>query len=586
MHLPAALLFFLAACLIAMVIILCRLGVVIRRARADLALLCGNLQDIMDQQIPSLFANIAAKEVVVPKLADRKIVNWLAEMVTVLEELETGIAGQRALAEQRWTDAEARERQAIDTVSQMRGTVEACRAGLWTFVGVRWPAFLMSIAGVRITIPTVPERGVTEWCQHADGLVRGGQAAAVEHHQQVLNHAAGLNEQLDRLTRAHDRLDAARVLREGELRHLVATRLPAVIKSAADSDVDEPGILHHQLAGTGFADLLDELLELVRTAERHAEIRADDRAKSVVQAVMRTVRSQVAELEVSISAMQREHDAPDVLASLLRIDHACSQLLRRSQAIAMVCGATSGTQRADASLSDVVRGAVSRIRDYPRIKVGAIADGVLLGHRVEQAVLAIAELLDNAARHSTGAPVHVSTQLAHHGMSIIIDDAGIGMSPDALEHANNLLTGTHPVRIRSLGDPPRIGLAACAVLVAAHGFRVNLAATSPYGGVRAVLYLPPELLAPTTRPRHGLTPASRSRQQGEPAAPPALPTTTTPHGLPIRPPRHVIAPAAPTADTPTPPRDPAEQKRSAGVLTAWQHSFHTDGNTLHERTTP
>ncbi|WNV85015.1 ATP-binding protein [Umezawaea sp. Da 62-37] len=582
------LLIILAVGVVALGAVAYRGRVATRKVRRHLRLLRDGIQDIVDEHIPALYRSVDGSEVAVPQLADSTPRMWLAEVAAQLKGAGELTGEKLALAERRWTDAENSERQAISTVVRLQATVEACRVSLWNLVGLRVPALVAAFLDERVEIPRVPDIDIPTWCKYVDGVLQSAQSMASRHRRSTDEHHTAMVRQIRDLTHTNERLAEERALREEELLHLVKARLPAVIESAFDADVDDPGCLHSRLAGTGFEDLLEEVLTLVLSADLQAEFRADDRAKSVVQAVMRVVRAQLGELEVAITDMQNEHDAPAVLGGLLRIDHANSQMLRRSQAIAMVCGATSGTQRTDTTLSDVLRGAVSRIRDYPRIRIGSTAEGILVGHRVEQVVLAVAELLDNAARHSTGAAVHVSTQPAHNGISIIIDDAGIGMSPDAVERANDLLSGTRPVRIRSLGDPPRIGLAACSVLVAAHGFRVNLAATSPYGGMRAVLFLPRELLVPAAQARHGVPrpaveqpPAQVDRAAT--SAPASVPPATTAHGLPIRPPRHAVLPAAPPAEAPLPHRDPEELKRSAAALGAWQQSFDVDRRTPHER---
>ncbi|MGW0737240.1 hypothetical protein ACWD10_32925, partial [Streptomyces sp. NPDC002851] len=51
------------------------------------------------------------------------------------------------------------------------------------------------------------------------------------------------------------------------------------------------------------------------------------------------------------------------------IDHANAQFGRRAQAIAVLSGSWPGRQRAASALTDVVRGAKSRIRDYRRVQI-------------------------------------------------------------------------------------------------------------------------------------------------------------------------------------------------------------------------
>jgi predicted regulator of Ras-like GTPase activity (Roadblock/LC7/MglB family) len=158
--------------------------------------------------------------------------------------------------------------------------------------------------------------------------------------------------------------------------------------------------------------------------------------------MMRAVQSLANEQQAAISAMQDRHDDPDVLSDLLRIDHMNSQLGRRAQATAVLCGSWPGQHRSASSLTDVVRGATSRIRDYLRVSIPAEADIAVVSRAVEPVVLAVAELLDNGARHSQpNTKVEVNFQQAHNGVVIMIDDAGVGMTVKELQRAARLLAG-------------------------------------------------------------------------------------------------------------------------------------------------
>ncbi|NUP31447.1 MAG: sensor histidine kinase, partial [Streptomycetaceae bacterium] len=210
---------------------------------------------------------------------------------------------------------------------------------------------------------------------------------------------------------------------------------------------------------------------------------------------MRALQGLANEQQLSISEMQERHDHPEVLHDLLQIDHTNAQFGRRAQAIAVLCGSWPGRQRAASPLLDVARGATSRIRDYRRVRVHAQMDIAVVSRAVEPVVLAVAELLDNAARHSQpNTFVEVSIQPAHNGACVVIDDAGVGMDEQEVAHAVRLLDGQSGVDVNRLGDPPQFGFAVVGVLAERYGFRVSVDTRSPYGGVRAVVFLPSALL--------------------------------------------------------------------------------------------
>lgn len=352
--------------------------------------------------------------------------------------------------------------------------------------------------------------------------------------------------------------------RDEALRHLVTVRLPAVQDTAQPRDTAALP-LDHRLADTEFAGCLDAVVERFTDTVEHARARADQSAKAALKASMRSIQALANEQQVSIADMQDRHDNPDVLRDLLEIDHANAQFGRRAQAVAVLCGSWPGRQRATSALTEVVRGATSRIRDYRRVRVNGEVDLAVRSRAVEPVVLAVAELLDNAARHSQpGTTVEVTVQSVHNGACVVIDDAGVGMDGRAAEHAAELLTGTRPVDITRLGDPPRFGFAVIGVLARRYGFNVSVDTLSPYGGVRAVVFLPAALLThleavPAPEP----APVPSARSTTEPDAPPEHETEPAPATAPAREPEPEHEPVATT-----PGGLPRRRRRSARPATA------------------
>jgi two-component sensor histidine kinase len=289
-------------------------------------------------------------------------------------------------------------------------------------------------------------------------------------------------------------LEAGLLAREEEARHLAEVRLPALVE-ASRGTAPVPGPLDAELAETPYGKSLQKIVEQFTGAAEAAQSRADKSAKATLKAAMRALQALANEQQLSISDMQDRHDDPDVLQNLLEIDHANSQFGRRAQAIAVLCGSWPGRQRAASPLLDVVRGATSRIRDYRRVKLHSQVDMDVVSRAVEPVVLAVAELLDNAARHSRpNTTVEVGIRPAHNGISIVVDDAGVGMEARETEEAARRLSGREDIDINRLGDSPQFGFAVIGVLAVRYGFSVSVDSQSPYGGVRAVLFLPNALL--------------------------------------------------------------------------------------------
>ncbi|CAM4078627.1 ATP-binding protein [Kibdelosporangium persicum] len=348
--------------------------------------------------------------------------------------------------------------------------------------------------------------------------------------------------------------------RAEEDNHLITTRLPALAEAVNHRPVEVPGPRHAELA-----EAHNRVLHLFTESVQDATARGVQAARATVKSMMRAVQSLANEQQVAISSMQERHDDPDVLADLMRIDHMNSQLGRRAQATAVLCGSWPGQQRSASALTDVVRGATSRIRDYLRVSVPAEADVAVISRAVEPVVLAVAELLDNGARHSQpNTMVEVNFQQAHNGMVIMIDDAGVGMTVEELQRAARLLSGDGGSDINRLGDPPQIGFAVIGVLAKRYGFRVSVDTRSPYGGVRAVVFLPTELLTRVSKPQMPNVAVTRE-------AAPSVDRDEkdrTPGGLPRRQRRERA-----TAEPSTPPpatKSVQSNERTARGLAAWQ----------------
>ncbi|MDG9704030.1 ATP-binding protein [Streptomyces sp. DH37] len=337
--------------------------------------------------------------------------------------------------------------------------------------------------------------------------------------------------------------------RDAELARLAGVSLPATVQAVGDRQpVPELPPVSAELAGTPFARHLGDLQEQVVRALTDAEGRTAQMTQATLLSVARTLQALANKQQMAVTDMLRKHDSPEVLGDLQVVDHATAQILRRAQAITVVCGSYPGRQHNATPLSDVVRGAVSRILDFRRVKIfHDEGDRAVVGRTVEGLVLALAELLENATRYShPDTKVLVQFERAHNGLSVIVDDKGVGLQPGERERAQRLLSGQSPVSITQLGDPPKFGFAVIGLLSARYGFEVSVT-KSPYSGVRAVTFLPSSLLtdAAPTRP---VAAAGSSGSRPEPAAAPgaAGPAAgaTTAGGLPKRRRR--------TADAPTP----------------------------------
>ena len=315
------------------------------------------------------------------------------------------------------------------------------------------------------------------------------------------------------------------------------------------------------------ASVRGQLAELQTTyssvSVRHAadleEVRkdAESATKATLKSAVGTLATLAEEQLALLDGLQQKYgDDHAVLGDLMLVDHTGSQFSRRTKGISVLCGGWLGRRDRDASVYDVARSAQGRIRDFERVKVHSQANVAITSRAVEPVAMVLAELLDNATKYSApGTPVEINIQAVPTGICLIVDDAGLGMDQETKARAASLLTTGGAVDITSLGDPPKFGFALSGKLAAHYGFHVSVDAVSPYGGVRAVIRVPENLL---TADVPAPAPVELDDHEGEPMAAKPTPVASlvvgqTAGGLPKRRRRRngsVSVVASPGADVP------------------------------------
>ena len=364
-----------------------------------------------------------------------------------------------------------------------------------------------------------------------------------------------------RLDASRDELARVAAAFAAEVEHLAAKRMPAEATRSAHPHVQVPGPLGPAGAGT------DAVLDVLRTAIAQERKRVDAAARAGMRGTTREIQAGLYRLQDVLHGLQQRYDDPELAQTLYALDHENEQSLRRAQVAAVVCGAWVGLAREESHLVDAVTGGQARLVGYHRVQVHHHLEPgtALVSHAVEPVAIIVAELLDNALRHSSpDTAVVVNLERVHHGVTVTVDDAGVGMAPDERAGAQRMVAGTDPILLSELGDPPRMGLAAIGQLTRQFDLSVDLSTPSPYGGVRAVLLVKNHLLshidpvlhppaasaAPSTRrpeaqelePRPEQIHQGRAQQEDEPVRqaprPPAPyePAPTTPAQEPARPP--------------------------------------------------
>ncbi|MGV9912598.1 sensor histidine kinase [Streptomyces tendae] len=288
----------------------------------------------------------------------------------------------------------------------------------------------------------------------------------------------------------------------------------------------------------GLRDHYTELENDYGKSVQAAQEQAEDETKTVLKSAMRTLQGLAAEQQLVLSRLQNKYGDSPLLQDLLEIDHTNSQFGRRAQSIAVLCDGWLGGRRDTASVYDVVRSAQGRIRHFRRVDILSQVDFGITSRAVEPVALALAELLDNATSYSSpDTVVEINIRTVPKGICVVVDDAGVGMSDEERARADKLLATERASGVAGLGNPPQFGFAVIGLLCERFGFEVSVDSSSPYGGVRAVVLLPHELL--TAMPEKK-APAQAARGTARPvpdAGGPeaaALASSETGDGLPRR----------------------------------------------------
>ncbi|MGV9667463.1 ATP-binding protein [Nocardia niigatensis] len=231
------------------------------------------------------------------------------------------------------------------------------------------------------------------------------------------------------------------------------------------------------------------------SARAQVEGSAREATSAAVRAFGASVVSLGADVSQVLSAALRQHRNDETFETLTRIDHSVQQMIRQAQSYVIVCGGLPGRRWPQQTLTDVVGGATGRVRDYTRVRATEL-DRPVVSRVVEPLVHTVATLLDNALRYSPPTSyVDIGFQEGHHGITVIIDDAGVRMNPEQLEETRRVLAGDQIVDIHALGPTPRVGFPGVAALARRYGFSVYIDGPNMYGGMRAMVFIPEALLA-------------------------------------------------------------------------------------------
>jgi signal transduction histidine kinase len=297
------------------------------------------------------------------------------------------------------------------------------------------------------------------------------------------------------------------------------------------------------------------------------EIMRSERMRAAATSACANAAGRVQALTTSMLADLREMESrhsEEVLGDLLKLDHSTAQAGRLADSIAVLTGARSGRRwTKPIVMESILRGAMSRINAYQRVRVHSTSTVAVAGYAAEGVMHALAEIMDNATSFSPPAEeVHVYVEEVQAGVVITVEDGGLVMSPAALRRAERAVSA-EPLDLTTLSGT-RLGLAVVGCLARKHGLGVFFRPSSR-GGTGVVVMIPRQLIiqadqepAPRALPGGVVVPAEPAAETE--AAPE---TDRTPAGLPQRRRGHTLA-AAPATRVSAQPK-PAPARSDAGA---------------------
>ena len=197
-----------------------------------------------------------------------------------------------------------------------------------------------------------------------------------------------------------------------------------------------------------------------------------------------------------INALEEKERDPDALAELFHLDHLATRVRRNAESLLVLSGEKpSRVWSAPVPLRDIVRAAIAETEDLDRVDFVIDEWAAVSGQTVTDLTHLLAELTENAVRFSapqTRVTIRTRPYLpTPDAFLLTVEDLGVGMPPDELAAANQLLADPPEV---DLSVSQRLGFHVVARLAQRHDIRVSLTPT-PGCGLTAVVVLPAALFA-------------------------------------------------------------------------------------------
>ncbi|MGY3337891.1 hypothetical protein ACVW0K_003990 [Streptomyces filamentosus] len=244
---------------------------------------------------------------------------------------------------------------------------------------------------------------------------------------------------------------------------------------------------------------LAETLNLARASALEAAVRQSDQHRGferLLQRIARRTQQLIGQQMKKLGDLEHRHEDPAILEDLFDLDHLTARLRRYEENLVILAGGSPHRRwRRPVALLDVMRSAQGEVQDYRRVVLDLDGTPWIAPRAVGPVTHVLAELIENALSFSRPpSPVEVRAAHVSRGLAIEVEDRGLGMEDDQLAQLNELMARPPRMDLLARTEDVRLGLHVVSRLAAQYGLRVEFR-SSAYGGTRAVVLVPHELVA-------------------------------------------------------------------------------------------
>ncbi|MFG2036963.1 nitrate- and nitrite sensing domain-containing protein [Dactylosporangium sp. NPDC048998] len=285
-----------------------------------------------------------------------------------------------------------------------------------------------------------------------------------------------------------------------EATETVDQRLPAMMNRLRRR---EPVDLEVELPARDYgADEIGQVADVINRSMRAAAGAAIDEARTraasteMLMGVARRPQRPLQRGLMIIEDLESRIGDEKLLTQLFDVNHQLNQTRRFLENLVILAGGQIGRRfKNPVPLRRALLAAFAETHQYQRVSLRSAPDVALAGPAVAGTIHLLAELLDNALAFSPPTTtVWVTCVQVRHGVAVEIEDAGVGMTHEAVERANVLLATAPTPDVTELEGGKQVGLYVVAELAKREGVQVGLR-KSAYGGLLAIVLLPERVLA-------------------------------------------------------------------------------------------